>query len=201
MNPTNNQRPTERNSHNRGMAMKKESQGSIPKQPADPTSTQKDNGNTVNNFVEQYTRLATEEQRENFLVGYNNDNEEPFNDDEVDILLRDLHSTSEPFFKVAIINCLARNSNSFFVKNALIALISDMSEDELVLSHAAQDLRWYRLDADDYQVVFDALVEYHGKERYENCTSSLIRILYRNRKKGALPYLLELRSRGFYQGV
>jgi len=70
-----------------------------------------------------------------------------------------------------------------------------------VLSHAAQDLRWYRLDADDYQVVFDALVEYHGKERYENCTSSLIRILYRNRKKGALPYLLELRSRGFYQGV
>ena len=139
----------------------------------------------MNNFVEQYTRLATEEQRENFLVGYNNDNEEPFNDDEVDILLRDLHSTSEPFFKVAIINCLARNSNSFFVKNALIALISDMSEDELVLSHAAQDLRWYR----------------HGKERYENCTSSLIRILYRNRKKGALPYLLELRSRGFYQGV
>ena len=112
----------------------------------------------MNNFVEQYTRLATEEQRENFLVGYNNDNEEPFNDDEVDILLRDLHSTSEPFFKVAIINCLARNSNSFFVKNALIALISDMSEDELVLSHAAQDLRWYRLDADDYQVVFDALV-------------------------------------------
>ena len=83
----------------------------------------------------------------------------------------------------------------------MIALISDMSEDELVLSHAAQDLRWYRLDADDYQVVFDALVEYHGKERYENCTSSLIRILYRNRKKGALPYLLELRSRGFYQGV
>ena len=155
----------------------------------------------MNNFVEQYTRLATEEQRENFLIGYNNDNEEPFNDDEVDILLRDLHSTSEPFFKVAIINCLARNSNSFFVKNALIALISDMSEDELVLSHAAQDLRWYRLDADDYQVVFDALVEYHGKERYENCTSSLIRILYRNRKKGALPYLLELRSRGFYQGV
>ena len=70
----------------------------------------------MNNFVEQYTRLATEEQRENFLVGYNNDNEEPFNDDEVDILLRDLHSTSEPFFKVAIINCLARNSNSFFVK-------------------------------------------------------------------------------------
>lgn len=146
----------------------------------------------MSTFSEQYLAL-TDEERENLLPTIRPD--AGLTEDDLAVVIADLQRSDEEFLHVEILRFLSQFPHSPQAKTALLSVLKQENPDDMVLSHAGQELMFFTLDDDDFDAIYRCLVTIHGDEDYENASASLLRILT---SKHAAPTLSKLFDAGLY---
>lgn len=146
----------------------------------------------VSTFSEQYLALTNEE-RENLLPTIRPD--AGLTEEDLAVVIADLQRSDEEFLHVEILKFLSQFPNSPQAKTALLSVLKQEKPDDMVLSHAGQELMFFTLDDDDFDAIYRCLVAIHGDEDYENASESLLRTLT---SKHAASTLSKLVDAGLY---
>lgn len=146
----------------------------------------------VSTFSEQYLAL-TDEERENFLPTIHPD--AVLSKDDLAVVIADLQRSDEEFLHVEVLRFLSQFPNSLQAKTALLSVLKQEKPDDMVLSHAGQELMFFTLTDEDFDTIYRCLVAIHGDEDYENASASLLRILT---SKHNSPTLSKLIDAGLY---
>ncbi|AKK06304.1 hypothetical protein CMUST_09940 [Corynebacterium mustelae] len=122
----------------------------------------------MSTFSEQYLAL-TDEERENLLPTIRPD--AGLTEDDLAVVIADLQRSDEEFLHVEILRFLSQFPNSPQAKTALLSVLKQENPDDMVLSHAGQELMFFTLDDDDFDAIYRCLVTIHGDEDYENASA------------------------------